>query len=106
MHDARGREPHHTTHTSSFAEDAPLIDHPLNPGVSNGKAEIRIGITQTVTFARVDPDGAYRIARVPPGDYTLRVWSAELAGVVGQLQVGVATETSQTIWLDPAKISP
>ena len=57
-------------------------------------------------FARLDSEGAYRIVRVPPGDYTLRVWSAELDGVVGRLQVGVATETRQTIWLDPAKISP
>ncbi len=57
-------------------------------------------------FARLDPEGAYRIARVPPGDYTLRVWSAEVDGIVGQLKVGIATDTSQTIWLDPAEISP
>ena len=41
---------------AAFAEDARLIDHPQNPGELNGKAEIRIGVTQSVTFARVDPD--------------------------------------------------
>lgn len=41
---------------AAFAEDARLIDHPLNPGELNGKAEVRRGVTQSVTFARVDPD--------------------------------------------------
>ena len=41
---------------AAFAEEARLIDHPLNPGEWNGKTEIRRGVTQTVNRAREDPD--------------------------------------------------
>ena len=41
---------------AAFAEEARLIDHPLNPGELNGKEEVRRGVTQTVNRARVDPD--------------------------------------------------
>ena len=41
---------------ATFAKDAVLVDHPLHPGELNGTAEIRVAMTETVTFARVDPD--------------------------------------------------
>jgi len=47
----------------AFAEDSRLIDHPLNPGVLNGKAEVRRGVSDTVTSSRIDPD-AYSISDV------------------------------------------
>jgi hypothetical protein len=41
---------------AAFAEQSRMIDHPLHPGELHGKAEVRRGVTQTVSFARVDPD--------------------------------------------------
>lgn len=41
---------------AAFAEDAVLVDHPLHPGELNGQSEIRVAMTETVNFARVDPD--------------------------------------------------
>jgi hypothetical protein len=40
---------------AAFAEDPLLIDHPLNPGQLSGKAEVRRGVSDTVTSSRVDP---------------------------------------------------
>jgi hypothetical protein len=41
---------------AAFAEDSRMIDHPLHPGELNGKEEIRVGVSETVNFARADPD--------------------------------------------------
>jgi hypothetical protein len=41
---------------AAFAEDSRMIDHPLIPGELNGKAEIRRGVSSSVTNSRVDPD--------------------------------------------------
>ncbi len=57
-------------------------------------------------FSSLDPASGYRIARVPPGNYRLGIWSPQIDGIVGQVQVGVWTATSHTIWLDPALVFP
>jgi hypothetical protein len=41
---------------AAFAEDARMIDHPLHPGELNGKQAIKVGVSETVNFSRVDPD--------------------------------------------------
>jgi hypothetical protein len=67
---------------AALAADARLIDHPLNPGVLNGKAEVRRAMTQTVTFARVDPD-PYSISDVVVDDDTVSwsyVWVSDDSG--------------------------
>jgi hypothetical protein len=48
---------------AAFAEEARMIDHPLNPGELNGKADVRRGVSATVNNARVGPD-AYSISDV------------------------------------------
>ena len=58
---------------NAFAEDSRLIDHPSHPGELNGKAEIRRGVTDTVTNSRVDPD-PYSISDVAVDGATLS-WS-------------------------------
>jgi hypothetical protein len=41
---------------AAFAEDSKMIDHPLHPGELNGKPAIKVGVSETVNFSRVDPD--------------------------------------------------
>jgi ketosteroid isomerase-like protein len=48
---------------AAFAEDSRLIDHPLYPGESAGKDQIRRGVAETVGQARRDPD-AYSVSDV------------------------------------------
>lgn len=57
-------------------------------------------------FARLDPDGAYHIENVPPGDYELSIWSAAVDGTVRRVRVGLWSSRLEPIWLDRAKIDP
>ena len=41
---------------AAFAEDSRMIDHPLHAGELSGKEEIKVGVSETVGFARADPD--------------------------------------------------
>lgn len=56
-----------------FAEEAVLVDHPLNPGELTGKDEIVRGMTVTVNSAREDPD-AYAVSAVEVDGETVS-WS-------------------------------
>ena len=56
-------------------------------------------------YARLGPNGAYRIAYVPPGDYKLSIWSTVIDGKVRKIRVGLLTSGLETIWLDPAKVA-
>ena len=57
-------------------------------------------------FARLGPDGRYRIVHLPRGDYELSIWSAAIDGPVRPVTVGFWTSTLEPIWLDPAKLRP
>ena len=57
----------------AFADDAVMVEHPLNPGELNGKDEIRRGVSQTVNFSRVDPD-PYTVSAVEVDGETVS-WS-------------------------------
>lgn len=41
---------------AAFAEDARMVEHPLHPGVLDGKTEVRLGVVETVGLGRLDPD--------------------------------------------------
>jgi ketosteroid isomerase-like protein len=57
----------------AFAEDAVMVDHPLNPGELNGKDEVRRGVSDTVNRSRVEPD-AYSVSAVEVDGETVS-WS-------------------------------
>jgi hypothetical protein len=64
---------------AAFAEDSRMIDHPLNPGELNGKAQIRRGVAETVNNSQVDPD-PYSISDVVVDGDTVSwsyVWFSE-----------------------------
>ncbi len=56
-------------------------------------------------YARLGPNGAYRIAYIPPGDYKLSIWSTAIDGRVRSIRVGLFASSLETIWLDPAKVA-
>jgi ketosteroid isomerase-like protein len=58
---------------AAFAEDAVMVEHPLNPGELNGKEEVRRGVSDTVSSSRVDPD-AYSVSAVAVDGETVS-WS-------------------------------
>jgi hypothetical protein len=58
---------------AAFAEDSRMIGRPLHPRELNGKEEIRLGVSETVNFARADPD-PYIISDVVTEDDTVS-WS-------------------------------
>ncbi len=67
---------------AAFADDSRLIDHPLNPGQLSGKAEVRRGVSDTVTSSRVDPD-PYSISDVVVDGDTVS-WSYVWVNDAGQ----------------------
>ncbi len=62
-------------------------------------------VTPSPHYARLGPNGAYRIAYVPPGDYELSIWSPAIDGKVRTIRVGWFASGVETIWLDPAKVA-
>ena len=53
-------------------------------------------------FAWTDPDGTFRIDDVPPGDYTLKVWS-EQADVEQSIAVGADGLSGVQFFLDVSR---
>jgi hypothetical protein len=57
----------------AFAEDAVMVEHPLNPGELNGTEEVSRGVSDTVIRSREDPD-AYLVSAVEVDGETVS-WS-------------------------------
>lgn len=51
-------------------------------------------------------DGRYRFEPVPPGRYTLTLWSERVAGPIRQILVDGYSRIVEPIWLDPELIDP
>jgi len=56
-----------------------------------------IVVSPTPYFAMVKPDGSYRIADVPDGNYTVKIWHERLKGAQKVLAVKGSTEASLEI---------
>lgn len=55
-------------------------------------------------FARPGADGRYRLGGVPPGRYTLAVWSDQVSGPVRPIRVRAGRTVREDIWLDGRRL--